>query len=268
MPRADVPGAGSFGQSQAAPAVASVREESVAEIEAMPAERFMDAEQSARESMPSSRSAAKSAPDDPGATPAAPAAPGAPHNPAPDATAERGAPLLIYTAHLHLSVDSAEQTLAAIERMTREAGGYLLSQTSTTIAVRIPAARFSPSLDAFIKLGDLLDRNVSARDVTEQFRDLETRLDNARAVRERLAALLARAHDVEDALRVERELARVTEQIELMEGQLKRLRELIAFSTIHVRLSARGPERVHANAFTLPFEWLGGLGLPRLLDLE
>jgi hypothetical protein len=152
--------------------------------------------------------------------------------------------------------------------MTRDAGGYLLNQTSTTISVRIPAARFTGSLDAITKLGDLLDRNVAARDVTEQFRDLETRLGNARAVRDRLTALLARAHDVEDALRVERELGRVTEELELLEGRLQRLRELIAFSTIHVRLSAERPEQVHESRFALPFEWLGGLGLPRLLDLE
>jgi hypothetical protein len=85
-------------------------------------------------------------------------------------------------------------------------------------------------------------------------------------VRQRLEALLAQAGSVEDALAVERELARVTESIELYKGKLELLRELVAFSTITVNFRARPTERVNSDV-PLPFEWLNQLGLPNLLSL-
>src|SRR5262249_33276670 len=110
-------------------------------------------------------------------------------------------------------------------------------------------------------------RDVNVRDVTEQFADLETRLKNAEAVRQRLEGLLAKAAKVEDALAVERELDRVTLIIEELKGKLRLLSELIAFSTITVNFQAR-PQDAVAPDVLLPFDWLGGLGLPSLMNLE
>jgi hypothetical protein len=108
---------------------------------------------------------------------------------------------------------------------------------------------------------------VNVRDVTEQFADLEIRLKNAEAVRERLQALLAKAAKIEDALAVERELERITQTIEQMKGRLRLLGELIAFSTITVNFQARPQDQVGSEV-RLPFDWLRELGLPPLLNLE
>jgi hypothetical protein len=107
---------------------------------------------------------------------------------------------------------------------------------------------------------------VSVRDVTDEFTDLEVRLRNAEVVRQRLEALLAKAASVEDALAVERELARLTQSIELWKGKLKLLRELVAFSTITVNFQVRSVEHVKGDV-TLPFDWLRQLGLSNLLSL-
>jgi hypothetical protein len=179
---------------------------------------------------------------------------------------EKRAPLLIYDAVLTLAVFEAAQAIDTIEKLAVESGGYLVQRGDHHITIRVPSKAFRPALDKVETLGDELHRQVNVRDVTEEFSDLEIRLQNARAVRARLEELLRQATTVEDALAVQKELERVTEEIERMLGRLKLLRELVAFSTITVRFEAR-PSDVVENRVTLPFPWLHELGLPRLLSM-
>jgi hypothetical protein len=176
-------------------------------------------------------------------------------------------PMLIYTANLHLAVFEAGEALEAIEQLARQKGGYLVRRTDNNIVVRVPAPIFHEALAEVAKLGDVLHRDVSAQDVTAEFRDLEVRLKNLQAVRGRLQQLLAQAKNVQDALQVERELERVTTQIEQIKGRLKLFRELVAFSTIQVTFQPRPVEKV-TSIVKLPFGWLDDLGLNRLLDLS
>jgi hypothetical protein len=182
------------------------------------------------------------------------------------ATSEQRAPLLIYAATVTMAVFGLDAALGAVETLAHERHGYLVKRGDATITIRVPAAAFDETLSGVSKLGDELHREVSARDVTEQYADLEIRLRNAEVVRQRLETLLAKASSVEEALTVERELARVTETIEQLKGKLKLLGELVAFSTITVNFQAPRHEHVTAQP-ALPFDWLGELGLSNLLAL-
>lgn len=183
-----------------------------------------------------------------------------------DPTRDGKAPLLIYTAVLTMGVFGVEQALDSVEALAREAGGYLLERSDTGITVRIPAARFRTALDGVGKLGDELHRQVNARDVTDEYADLEIRLRNAEVMRQRLESLLAKTGNIGDALAVERELERVAQTIEQIKGRLKLLGEQVAFSTITVNFQPRAAEQL-APKVDLPFEWLRDLGLPQLLQL-
>jgi hypothetical protein len=175
-------------------------------------------------------------------------------------------PLLIYQAKLALAVFEVDKSLDAVEELAKKAGGYLVQRHSTTIVVRIPAKGFDGTLKTILKMGDVLERDLEVEDVTAKVRDLEARLMNAEAVRKRLVELLNGANKTEDALSVERELARVTENIEQMKAQLKLLSELVTYSTITVRFEAPQAENLDKR-FKLPFPWLDELGLSNLLSL-
>jgi hypothetical protein len=62
-------------------------------------------------------------------------------------------------------------------------------------------------------------------------------------------------------------MRRVTEELELLEGKLKLLKDKIAFSTITVAFEPRG-STIQATRIKLPFPWLTQLGLPTLLQLS
>jgi len=207
---------------------------------------------------------APDAPPPPPVAPPMPAPPGA--TPTPPTPTGRE-PLLIYTATMTLAVFDTKNAIDAVEELARSRGGYLVSRADQSVTVRVPAKTFQGALGGVSKLGDELHRQVNVRDVTEQFADLEIRLKNAEAVRERLQALLAKAAKIEDALAVERELERITQTIEQMKGRLRLLGELIAFSTITVNFQARPQDQVGSEV-RLPFDWLRELGLPPLMNLE
>lgn len=179
---------------------------------------------------------------------------------------ERPGLLLTYQANLALAVYEVDKGLDAVEKLTRDAGGYLVSRGGNAIVVRVPASHFDGSLKQVLALGEVLERELRVEDVTAKVRDLEARLQNAEAVRKRLIELLAGASKTADALAVERELARVAEDIERMKAELKRFRELVAYSTLTVRFEAPHAEALDRR-FKLPFPWLENLGLSHLLAL-
>ena len=176
-------------------------------------------------------------------------------------------PLLIYTAQLHLGVYEVEATQEAVIGIINEVDGFIAQRTDTMIVVRVPAARFQQVLDRIEGAGDVLHRQIEAVDVGEEFRDLEIRIRNAEAMRDRLEQLLRQANNVEEALAVERELQRLTESIEQMKGRIRWLADRISFSTITIHFQARTTETLNTDPFRLPFQWLDTLGLSNLLSL-
>ncbi len=177
------------------------------------------------------------------------------------------APMLIYTADLTMAVFEVGASLSAIEQVAREVGGFLARRDDMSITIRVPSKSFDDAVKRVEKIGDMIHRNVSTEDVTEEFLDLEVRLKNARAIRERLEQLLAKATKVEESLLIERELGRVAGEIERIEGRMKYLRDRAAFSTITVRFQPRKTETDTPARVQVPVPWLSELGLGRLLNL-
>lgn len=190
----------------------------------------------------------------------------------PSELAERsvGSPMLIYRAELSLGVFEVDAPQRAIEDVAFELGGFLVQRDERRITIRVPSSRFRDAMGRIERVGDVLRRSVSAQDVSEEYRDIEVRLKNAEAVRARLEALLAEARDVAEALRVQTELAKVTETIEAFKGRIRFLSDRVAFSTISIWFQLRpGPSAgAEPEVHRLPVAWLDELGLSTLLNLR
>ena len=78
---------------------------------------------------------------------------------------------------------------------------------------------------------------VGGDDVTEEFVDLESRLKNLEATRDRLQSFLDKAETVDDALKVNQSLSDLQGQIEQLKGRKQFLERSAALSTISVTLS-------------------------------
>jgi hypothetical protein len=204
------------------------------------------------------------------------APPPAPKNPTPAQPQTQGAEgqpvqkqqsIIIYSAQLNMAVFEVETSMKRIEALAKSMGGFLAKREDMTIVVRVPADRFDDALHDVEKIGDMLHRNISAEDVTEEFRDLEVRLKASKAVQERLTQLLSKATKVEESIAIERELDRITMEIDRIEGRIKFLRDRAAFSTLTITFQPKSTENVSQGAFKMPTPWLNELGLGKLFQL-
>jgi hypothetical protein len=177
--------------------------------------------------------------------------------------------LVIHTARLRISVADVDASARKAARAAESLGGHIQELSRQRAVLRVPAARFLALLDRLEGLGVVAEREIKADDVTEQHVDLRARLRNARAVEARLKEMLAKARDVKEALEVERELRRVGEEIERLEGLLKHLESRVAFSTVTVEFAAKPAIPSELEPLVrLPFGWLRDLDLTRLTALS
>jgi hypothetical protein len=174
---------------------------------------------------------------------------------------------LIYTAQITMAVYQVEPGLAAVEQIAKDLGGYLAVRNDSSITIRVPRGAFDEAIRRIGLTGDVVHKEVSAEDVTDKFVDMESRLRNAKAMRDRLQDLLQKAN-VKEAIEIQAQLGKVTEEIEVLEGQLKLMRDKIAYSSIAVNFAARGNGALRDMPLRLPFPWLQELGLPRLMSLH
>ena len=101
----------------------------------------------------------------------------------------------------------------------------------------VPVDSFEEALGAVRDQGKVLDEQTSGKDVTDQYVDLEARIKNLEATATRIRSFLDDARTVEEALRVNQQLAQVEEQLERLKGQRNALEQRAAFSTITVEIA-------------------------------
>ena len=156
------------------------------------------------------------------------------------------APMIVRTGSATIQVDSLELAVARLRLLAQQLGGYVGNTSmetganqvrSASVELKIPAKRWNELLTGLKPIGKREALTESAQDVGEEFVDVNARVVNARRLEERLIALLAnRTGKLSDALSVERELARVREEIERYEGRIRYLRSQAAVSTMIVNL--------------------------------
>lgn len=185
--------------------------------------------------------------------------------PEPTATDATAQALLVYTARLTMAVHEVNENQERVIEIARALGGHLSVRTNETVEIRVPARSFEDAMRQIQELGDVTSRNVEVLDVSEEFRDLETRIHTLEVMRARVEQLLQQAQGVEAALAVEQHLERITVELERLRGRVRYLADRVAFSTITVRFGARTNQT--APTFRLPFSWLQSLGLDSLMSL-
>jgi hypothetical protein len=178
----------------------------------------------------------------------APAASPAP--PSPDrATAAAGgaqiAPsMLIRTGSATIEVEKLDPAIVKVRQLATQLGGYVANSSisggrdqvrTATLELKIPAARYDQAVSGLGAIGRVEAVNTSVEDVGEEYVDITARVTNAKRLEDRLVGLLAnRTARLADVLAVERELARVREEIERYEGRLRFLRTRAAVSSLSV----------------------------------
>ena len=165
-----------------------------------------------------------------------------------------------YNGYLELRVTKADESTEAIKAMIEELGGYVESCSSRHVTVRVPVKSFPTAMEQTMALGDVLSRSVTAEDVTESYTAIDLRLQTARATRDRLVALLARAKDEQEKIALLKQIQRVNEEIDVTESQLRTLASLASYSRLSISLVPRDAfaDRSHRED-AVGLEWIQAL---------
>ncbi len=174
--------------------------------------------------------------------------------------------MIIYNARLFIRVFQLREAMDMAQKLAYATGGYLQSRHNHQLVIRVPVLRFHELVRQLEAIGEVSAKSLRSQDVTQRFLDLQVRLRAAEAVLGRLKALLAKAKNVEESLKIEKEMARIIEKIERFKGQLKFLRHHAALSTVTVyfQIRRRNSPPVQSS-WKNPFHWVKGLGLWRVM---
>ena len=152
--------------------------------------------------------------------------------------------MVIHNGQASVEVDKLDPAIVKLRQLAAQLGGYIGNSSmsggreqvkSATLELKIPAQRFDQAINGLGTLGKVESVNSTAEDVGEEYVDITARVNNAHRLEDRLIALLGtRTGKLQDVLSVERELARVREEIERYEGRLRYLKSRVATSTLSV----------------------------------
>ena len=153
---------------------------------------------------------------------------------------------IIRDGRLGLRVTELEKTKTRIDTLVKANGAYYANESfnnsdwesSFNLKIRIPSVNFEKFISGIeASEGEVLYKVIDARDVTSQFIDLETRLENKRNYLIRYNDLLKKANSVKDILEIEEKIRVLEEEIDSTTGQLKYLSDLVDYSTLDLTLT-------------------------------
>ena len=163
---------------------------------------------------------------------------------------------IIKNAEVSVLVEDSDIAIDRLTQVVSDGNGYIVSSRIwyqshldgenykyATITLGIPVDQFEVTMRRVRGLAvRVLDENASGEDVTDQFVDLQSRLSNLEATQARIQSFLEDAKTIDEALRINQELAQIEAQIEEVKGRMNYLSDRSAFSTITVTISPELPE--------------------------
>ena len=159
---------------------------------------------------------------------------------------------LIRNATVELEIVSFDDAVQKITAFAKEERGYVATtnsqkQANGKLHGQVVVKILPENLDRFLQkirgLGELKNQTLGTEDVTKAYLDTDARLKNARVMEQRLIDMLkTKTGKVSDLLQVEKELSRVREEIEKMQGELKYWDSQVQFATVTISLAEKDME--------------------------
>lgn len=155
---------------------------------------------------------------------------------------------IIKDGRIGLKVADLEKTKTRIDTLVRSYDGYYANEnfnnsdweSSYNLKIRLPFSNFEKFIAVIESgIGEVLYKGIDARDVTDQFIDLETRLETKRNYLSRYNDLLKQAKSIKEILDIEEKIRVLEEEIDSTTGRLKYLSDLVEYSTLDLTISKR-----------------------------
>ncbi|RSN79053.1 DUF4349 domain-containing protein [Candidatus Methanodesulfokora washburnensis] len=146
-----------------------------------------------------------------------------------------------YTASVEIEVNNTNYAAARISQIAQQLSGYVsymyVGNSSAQITVKVPQEYLQSFLDQLSSVGRVLQKSMTANDVTDQLLDLDTRIRNLQAEESRLLKLYDMAKDVGEIIQIEDRLSQVRYQIEILQAQKTNIERMVQYATVQISLT-------------------------------
>lgn len=148
---------------------------------------------------------------------------------------------IIKTARLSLEAKQPEVLAEQVRAIVVREKGIIDSSSSysgnsISIDTKVPQEKLELVMDELGRAGKLVSKSINTKDVTDEMIDVEARLNNLIALREKYRVLLAKAMGVKDTLAVESELNRIQTEIDSLQGRMNSLKSQVAYSSLAIHI--------------------------------
>lgn len=170
---------------------------------------------------------------------------------------------ILRTVNTRFQTEDLNATTEYIEQLTKQHNGFITSMNHTNstreltnrMQVSIPAENLDGFLEELKSQSVYTDyTRIDAKDVTEEYYDISTRLKTKKEVRDRYVEILRnRAQTVKDILNAEEKIRVIQEEIESIEGRLKFLNSRAAMSQVYLDVYEKIPYAKQPDRFKTSF---------------
>ncbi|MDQ0159877.1 DUF4349 domain-containing protein [Alkalibacillus salilacus] len=157
--------------------------------------------------------------------------------------------MVIYTGRLSIEVPNYDDAHNQLTNKIESLNGYVVESSTRNqdedhrsghIRARIPQESFQDFMNQIDSENiHIVEKSTQGEDVTEQYVDLESRLNSKEAVEQRLLNFLEESDDTESLLEISNDLASVQEEIEQLKGQMEYLENHSAHATVTIEIEEK-----------------------------
>jgi hypothetical protein len=150
---------------------------------------------------------------------------------------------IIKDGNIRFEAADVKETTALIRTTVAELGGYIGNESifdykdriEYAVVVRVPENNFDKLVDKISSSAEKIEsKNINSLDVTEEFIDVEARVNTKKELELRYKEILKRASRVDEILNIEREIGKLRAEIESLEGRLNYLKNRVALSSLTI----------------------------------
>ena len=150
---------------------------------------------------------------------------------------------VIYRGTVSVRAPDVEAAAREAVNIVQGLGGFVFGQQVSSspepeshLTFKVMPADFMPVLDRLSTVGELVEKRITADDVTERIVDFRSRIATAEASVLRLRGLLQEAPDLENVALIERELVQRETDLETLRGRLRTLTDAVSLATIEMAI--------------------------------
>jgi hypothetical protein len=159
---------------------------------------------------------------------------------------------IIKDGNMSIEVTDLQNSKKRVDSLVKLYNGYYAKESlnnyrrtiSYNLKIRVPNNNFEKLVaDVEKGKGKINSKEIDARDVTDEFIDVETRLNNKRSYLKRYNELLNKAKTIKDIVQIEDKISEIEEEIESSVARLKYLNDQVDYSTLTLNISSEVDEK-------------------------